>query len=150
MRGNGTTVGRAIHTGWTVAHKAAVATGGGLTGINPTTGPGLSVRYTQGLGSPTEKDRQAGREGRPIGVRVLTMGPMAFVDPGGELWTRYGMEIKRYSPFPYTWLSYSSGHYFPEAWAFEKKLYGTANRMPDWGGVVRDTALELLKEAKVE
>jgi len=51
------------------------------------------------------------------------------------------------SPYPHTYVNFSSGYYYPEQWAFEKKSYGTRNRQPDWGPTLVDTAVKVLTEA---
>ena len=140
-------VDRTIRAGWDVAYQAARATQTKLTPINPSTMAGVSVRHGECTGTPTEKQAEKGIKERKLPVHVLTRGPIAFVDIGGELWTRFALEIRARSPFPHTYNNFSSGYYFPEEWAFEKKAYGTKGRRADWGGVVRDTAVKILKEA---
>ncbi|KPL04831.1 MAG: hypothetical protein AMK75_00380 [Planctomycetes bacterium SM23_65] len=147
MRGNGVSVCRTIRAGWDVARAAMGATEKKVIGIDPGAFAGVSVRHGAGVGTPSESDRGKGITERVLKVDVLTLGPIAFVDVRGELWNRFGREIKANSPFPHTYINMSSGGYFCEEFAFEQKLYGTWNRQPDWGGVVRDASVKRLNEA---
>ena len=143
MRGNSISIDRTIAAGWDVAHASMRSSQTTLIGVNAASYSGVKVFSGSGIGSPLKE----GDKSRQLTVKVLTIGPVALVDVGGELWSRFGLEIKRRSPFPHTFVNYSSGYYYPEEWAFEKKSYGTKNRKSDWGGVVRDTAVKILKEA---
>ncbi|HUW57275.1 MAG TPA: hypothetical protein VMZ92_11630 [Planctomycetota bacterium] len=139
--------GRTIRAGWDVAYASMRATQTGLTSINPSTMAGVGIRHGEGIGTPNEKQAQKGATEHKLPVHVLTIGPVAFCDLGGEVWTRFALEVRAKSPFPHTYLNFSSGYYYPEEWAFEKKSYGTQDRMPDWGGVLRDTTVKLLGDA---
>jgi len=147
MRGGAVSIGRTIRAGWDVARAAARATQKNLRGVNASSLARVSVRHGEGMGSPSAKDVEKGVKEHPLPVHVLTIGPVAFVDVGGELWTEFALEIRAKSSFPSTYNNFSSGFYFPKPWAFDKKLYGTAGRRPDWGPTLVDTALKVLKEA---
>jgi hypothetical protein len=147
MRGNSISVDRTIRAGWDVAHSAMAATQGNLRAIDPSSRSGVRVLHAQSEGSSNDKQARKGIRAQTLNVHVLTIGPVAFVDVGGELWSRFGLEIRDASPYPYTYLNFSSGYYYPEEWAFKEGSYGTQDRQPDWGGIVRDTALELLRGA---
>ena len=147
MRGTGVSVCRTIRAGWDVAKAAARATHTKIVAIDPSALAGVSVRHSEGAGTPSETDRKKGLKKRMLKVDALTLGPIAFVDVRGELWNLYGRKIKARSPFPYTFINMNTWGYFLEPYAFEQGLYGGWNRQPDWGCVVRDTAVRLLTEA---
>ena len=147
MRGNGVSVCRTIRAGWDVAHAAMGATQKKVIGIDPRAFAGVSVRHGTGTGTSNERQRKKGIKEHTLKVDALTLGPIAFVDVHGELWNRFGREIKAKSPFRHTYVNMSSAGYFCEAWAFDQKIYGSVGRQPDWGGVVRDASVRLLNEA---
>ena len=135
--------GRTIRAGWDVAYASMGATRRDLVAVDPAVMAGVSVRHAVGEGTPAKE----GGAKQQLGVHVLTIGPVAFCDLSGEAWTRFGLDLRAKSPYPHTYLNFSSGYYYPEAWAFEKKAYGSAGRQPDWGPVLVETALGVLREA---
>ena len=150
MRGNSISVDRCIRAGWDVAYTGMQATQQRLTAVDPSSMAGVRVLHAESRGSPNAKAAKKGVASHTLKVRTLTLGPIAFVDVGGELWSRFGLEIRSSSPFPYTYINFSAGYYYPEEWAFAQGSYGTKDRRPDWGGILRDTAVQLLKRAARE
>jgi len=142
MRDICTSYDRTIRAGWDVAYTAMRATEKDLKAVDPSALAGVGVRNGEAEGTPVKGDAM-----QKLPVRILTIGPVAFCDLGGEVWTRFGLELRAASPYPYTFLDFSSGYYYPEEWAFASKSYGTQDRRPDWGPALRDKAAAMLKEA---
>jgi hypothetical protein len=141
MRGIQVSYDRTIRAGWDVATAAARATQK-LEFIDPSALAGVGVRHGEAIGTPVKE----GAPEQKLGVNILTLGTVAFVDVGGEMWTQIGLELRKGSPYPHTYIDFKSGYYYPEEWAFEAKLYGTKDRRPDWGPAIRDKAIRMLKE----
>ena len=84
-----------------------------------------------------------------VTVEALTFGDVAFAQPPGELYTEFSPQIKKGSPYPYTFTTFWRGGYLPTRRATAEGGYRT-DRGPDWGELSRDLSIELLRKLRAE
>ena len=91
-------------------------------------------------------------------LQVIRLNDVAFVAIPGEPFVEIGLNIKRQSPIPYTFVcGYSNGClvYIPTAEAFEQGGYEVRSHInymlpsgvtPEWAGIIETTAVGMLHE----
>jgi hypothetical protein len=84
-----------------------------------------------------------------VTVEALAFGDVAFAQPPGELYTEFSPEVKKGSPYPFTFTTFWRGGYLPTRKATEEGGYQT-DRGPDWGELSRDLSVELLRKLRAE
>lgn len=93
-----------------------------------------------------------GRESLSSEIQVVSLGDVAFVGIPGELFVEYGLEIKKESPFPHTFIiGYANDYvgYIPTLKAFQEGGYevrlGLASKLdPKTGEIITKRVLEML------
>jgi hypothetical protein len=93
-------------------------------------------------------------EARKTWVQALRLGDVALVGVPGEYFTRLGIEIKRRSPFRYTYIAGIANDYIgyvPDAQGYELGGYQVWTGLHSFvekgtGEAIADTAVELLRE----
>jgi|GEM_PF-3170015 len=83
---------------------------------------------------------------QPLPVTALRLGPVVFIDPGGELFTEFTPEIRKEAALPYVFFSFSAGYYFPTHESFAVNGYGTKNRKEEWSSIVVNSIKKLIKD----
>lgn len=89
-------------------------------------------------------------------IQVVSLGDIALVSIPGELFVEYGLEIKKKSPFPHTFIiGYANDYvgYIPTSKAFKEGGYevrtGAASKLdPKTGDMITGKALEILHKLK--
>ena len=93
-----------------------------------------------------------GRESLSSEIQVVSLGDIALVSIPGELFVEYGLEIKKKSPFPHTFIiGYANDYvgYIPTLEAFQEGGYevrlGLASKLdPKAGEMITGIVLEML------
>ena len=89
-------------------------------------------------------------------IQAISLGNIALASIPGELFVEYGLEIKKKSPFPHTFIiGYANDYvgYIPTSKAFEEGGYevrtGIASKLdPGVGEFITKKALEILNKLK--
>ena len=89
-------------------------------------------------------------------IQAISLGDIALVSIPGELFVEYGLEIKRKSPFPHTFIiGYANDYvgYIPTLKAFQEGGYevrtGAASKLdPGAGEMINGKTLEILNKLK--
>lgn len=92
-----------------------------------------------------------GMKETPVELNVLQIGPAVFIGTEGEPFSDIGKEIKRRSPFPFTWFGgYVGGWagYIPMPDEYPKKGYevDTSPFTPDAAGILTEAAVRVLSD----
>ena len=136
MKGNALSLERTVKTGLDVARAVHQLT----TRLEPLKTTPVRCGYRSRQAAPW-----GGKPGRTIEAAALAFGDVAFAQSAGELYTEFSPEIKKGSPYPFTFTTYWRGGYLPTRKATMEGGYRT-NRGPDWGELTRDLSIELLKQ----
>ncbi len=119
------------------------------------TPPPRNVDFTLSRVNASRIARIADRNGDDITaeVQVLSLGPVAFVGIPGELFVELGLEIKRKSPFPHTFvvtLANDSIGYIPTREAFDQGGYEPTSSplVPGSGERLAAKAIEMLNNLR--
>lgn len=93
----------------------------------------------------------SGKSETPVEINILQIGPAVFIGTEGEPFQDIGKEIKKRSPFPFTWFGgYVGGWagYIPMPADYPKKGYevDTSPFTPEAAGILTEAAVKLLVE----
>jgi hypothetical protein len=112
------------------------------------TARGRLIRVRGNLAALQRRQKE-GTEPIDVEVQGLRIGPFVLVTFPGEPLVQVGLNIKRRSPFPGTFVAgYSNGHlgYAPTADAYSDEAYEDVNSRfgPQWQALFETKALEII------
>jgi hypothetical protein len=136
MKGNAVSLERTVKAGLDVARAVSRL----RKDLRPLKATPVRCDYVSRPAAPMGQE-----SGRTITVGAVAFGEVAFVQPPGELYNEFSLEIKKGSPYPFTFTAYWQGGYLPTRKAIAEGGYGTESG-PDWGELSRDLSIELLKQ----
>ena len=111
---------------------------------------GIDVGKTGGIGIYKIENEGASIDSKSDKPRLLPvvafrMGPVIFVDPGGELYTEYAMSVRKQSALPYVLFSFGNGGYIPTPEIFAVNGYGTKGRKEEWSEIIAGSIEKAIK-----
>ena len=104
---------------------------------------GIGIYKVENEGAPIDSKSD---KPRLLPVVAFRMGPVIFVDPGGELYTEYAMGIRKQSALPYVLFSFSNGGYIPTPEIFAVNGYGTKGRKEEWSEIIVGSIEKMIKD----
>ena len=108
--------------------------------VGKTAGIGMYKVVTEGAPLDSKSDKP-----RLLPVTAFRMGPVIFIDPGGELFTEYAMSIRKKSALPYVLFSFGNGGYIPTPEIFAVNGYGTKGRKEEWSEIIAGSIEKAIK-----